>query len=192
MLGVLMDAFSYLSVLISLILGLAITQVLKGFRGLMQARSRLQTYWPAVVWAILIVVISVQSWWAMFGLRAHLDWTFLEFSVVLLQTIVIYLLAALVLPDIFGEASVNLREHYYGHRRWFFSLLVVLIATSLLKTLVIDGKLPEPTDLGFHVLFVASGVSGALIARPRYHEFLAVSGALLIGSYIALLFTHLR
>jgi hypothetical protein len=187
-----MDAFSYLSVLISLILGLAITQVLKGVRGLMHARGRLQMYWPAVVWAILIVVISVQSWWAMFGLRWHEDWTFLEFSVVLAQTIVIYLLAALVLPDIFGDAHVNLREHYFGHRRWFFSLLVVLIATSLIKALVIDGKLPQPADLGFHALFAASGISGALIAKPRFHEFLAASGVLLIGSYIALLFTHLH
>lgn len=192
MLGVLMDAFSYLSVLISLILGLAITQVLKGVRGLMHARTHLQMYWPAVVWAILVVVISVQSWWAMYGLRSHVDWTFLEFSVVLAQTIVIYLLAALVLPDIFGEAPVNLREHYYGHRRWFFSLLVVLIATSLLKQLVIEGKLPRPMDLGFHMLFAASGLSGVLIAKPRYHEFLAASGALLIGAYIALLFTHLH
>ena len=191
MLGVLMDAFSYLSVLISLILGLAITQVLKGVRGLMQARSRLQVYWPAVVWAILIVVISVQSWWAMFGLRAHLDWTFLEFSVVLLQTIVVYLLAALVLPDVFGEVPVNLREHYYGHRRWFFSLLIVRIATSILKQLVIEGKPQEPMDLVFHLLFAASGLSGVLIAKPRYHEFLAASGVLLIGTYIAVFFTHL-
>jgi hypothetical protein len=125
-----MDAFSYLSVLISLILGLAITQVLKGIRGLMHARTRLKSYWPAVIWAILIVVISVQSWWAMFGLRWHSDWTFLEFSIVLAQTIDLYLLAALVLPDFFGDTVVDLREHYYAHRRWFFSLLVLLIAIT--------------------------------------------------------------
>jgi len=35
-----MDQFSYLSVLLSIILGLAITQVLKGFRGILLARSR--------------------------------------------------------------------------------------------------------------------------------------------------------
>jgi hypothetical protein len=187
-----MDAFSYLSVLISLILGLAITQVLKGIRGLMHARTRLKSYWPAVIWAILIVVISVQSWWAMFGLRAHTDWTFLDFSVVLSQTIDLYLLAALVLPDFFGDTAVDLREHYYAHRRWFFSLLVLLIAISLAKQLIIDGQLPRPADLGFHLLFAATGVSGLLIAKPRYHEFLALSGVLTIGAYIALLFTHLR
>ncbi len=39
-----MDAFSYLSVLLSIILGFAITQVLHGFRDLMQARARLRLY----------------------------------------------------------------------------------------------------------------------------------------------------
>ena len=186
-----MDAFSYLSVLISLILGLAITQVLKGFRGLMHARTRVTTYWPAVLWGALIIVMSVQSWWAMFGLRTHTDWTFIEFSVVLAQTIVVYLLAALVLPDFFGDAPVNLRDHYYDHRRWFFSLLVLVILISLAKGLVIDGGLPRPTDLAFHLLFIALGISGVVIAHPRYHQMLAASGVIGFCAYIALLFTHL-
>jgi len=187
-----MDAFNYLSVLISLILGLAITQVLKGFRGLMQARTRLRSYWPPVLWAVLVMVISVQSWWAMFGLRNHTDWTFLQFSVVLAQTIVLYLQAALVLPDFFGDAPVDLREHYYGQQHWFFVLLTLLIVISLAKQLIIDGVLSDPVDLGFHALFAAAGISGAVIRNPRYHEFLAVFAALAIGAYIALLFTHLR
>ena len=36
-----MAAFDYLAVLISIILGLAITQVLKGYRGMALARARL-------------------------------------------------------------------------------------------------------------------------------------------------------
>jgi hypothetical protein len=187
-----MDAFSYLSVMISLILGLAITQVLKGFRGLMQARTRLQGYWPAAVWAILVVVIAAQSWWSMFDLRHHVDWTFLEFSAVLSQTIVIYLLAALALPDVFGDSSIDLREHYFGHRSWFFSLLTLLIVSSIVKQLVVEGALPRPLDLAFHVLFIATSLSGVAIRAPRYHEFLAAQGAVVICAYIALLFAHLR
>jgi uncharacterized membrane protein len=186
-----MDAFSYLSVLISLILGLAITQVLKGFRGLMHARSRVRGYWPTVLWGVLIIVISVQAWWSMFGLRHHQDWTFLEFSAVLAQTIVLYLLAALVLPDIFGDAVIDLREHYYDHRRWFFSLLALLIGTSIIKSLAIDHGLPRPADLIFHIAFAAFSISGVLVARPRYHEFLAALGAVAISAYIAFLFEHL-
>lgn len=186
-----MDAFNYLSVLISLILGLAITQVLKGFRGLMQSRARLRNYWPAVLWAILIVVIAVQSWWSMYGLRHHEGWTFLAFASVLAQTIVLYLLAALVLPDFFGDAPVDLREHYDGHRTWFFALLVLLIVASIGKQLVLVGTLPPRADLAFHLVFAAMGVSGMAIARPRWQAFLALAAAVLIGAYIALLFTRL-
>jgi hypothetical protein len=187
-----MDAFSYLSVLLSIILGLAITQVLKGFRGLMQARARLLTYWPAVVWSILVMVIAVQSWWAMFGLRHHEDWTFFAFSVVLAQTIVVYLLAALVLPDFFGNEPVDLRDHYYGHYRWFFSLIVLLIMISIGKDLVLDGHLTDSLNLGFQLVFAAIGAGAALTRNARYHETMTVFGAIGIGAYIALLFTHLH
>jgi hypothetical protein len=187
-----MDAFSYLSVLLSIILGLAITEVLQGFRGLMQARSRTVVYWPVIAWGVLVVVIAVQGWWTMFGYRRIEDWNFLEFSVVLLQTIVVYLLAALALPDIHGDAAVDLREHYYAHSRWFFALLLALILVSLLKSLAVEGKLPDAADLTFHGLFAALSLTGILVRAPRFHEALAGVGLLLMGTYIAALFVHLN
>jgi len=187
-----MDAFSYLSVLLSIILGLAITQVLKGFRGLMQARARLRMYWPTVVWSILVLVIAVQSWWAMFGLRHHQDWTFFAFSIVLSQTIVVYLLAALVLPDFFGDEAIDLREHYYGHRRWFFALLVLLIVVSLAKDPILDGHLTDALNMGFQLAFAAFAAIGALTRNARYHEAATIFGGASIAIYIALLFTHLH
>ena len=47
-----MDAFSYLSVLLSIILGLAITQILKGVRGWALSRARVVVYWPTLVLAV--------------------------------------------------------------------------------------------------------------------------------------------
>ena len=44
-----MDEFSYLSVLISVILGLAVTQILTGFRAILLARTRIRMYWPVIV-----------------------------------------------------------------------------------------------------------------------------------------------
>lgn len=112
-----MDAFTYLSVLLSIVLGLAMTQILQGFRGLVLTRSTIRTYWPCVLWAVLLLVIDVQSWWAMYGLRGHTDWSFLAFAVVLMQTVVLYMLAGIVFPDIDNEHPVDLRAHYYDHAR---------------------------------------------------------------------------
>jgi hypothetical protein len=90
-----MDEFSYLSVLISVILGLAVTQILKGFRKILLSRALIRIYWPVIAWAALLLLVCVQSWWAMFELRQYQPWTFAAFAVVLLQTILTYMLAGL-------------------------------------------------------------------------------------------------
>src|SRR5262245_47770365 len=133
-----MDEFGYLSVLIAIILGLAITQILLGYRGYLHARARVKVYWPSFVASVLVLTIAVQSWWAMYGLRAHTDWTFLQFAVVLMQTIAIYMLSALALPDFVAEGRIDLRKSYFEHARWFFGIVVATLAISLCKDLVIS------------------------------------------------------
>jgi len=53
-----MDEFSYLSVLLSIILGLAVTQILQVFRGLLLSRARVLIYWPvlALIHAVRIAM----------------------------------------------------------------------------------------------------------------------------------------
>ncbi|SRR6266478_4649391 len=187
-----MDEFSYLSVLLSVILGLAVTQILKGFRGLLLSRARIQVYWPVIGWAVLVLIVCFQNWWSMFGMRNRHDWTFEQFAIVLLQTVLIYMVAGLVFPDFFGEASVDLRESFYSHRHWFFFLGFAVIVVSVCKDLVLDGKLPNPTNLIFHAIFGGTLLFGALTQRERYHKALvlfAIAGFVL---YIVLLYARME
>ena len=64
-----MDEFGYLSVIISVILGLSIAQLLQGISQVINARDRVRMYWPTMVWAVLLLVVNTQAWWAMFGYR---------------------------------------------------------------------------------------------------------------------------
>ena len=185
-----MDEFSYLSVLLSIILGLAITQILKGFRGIVLARSRIRMYWPVLAWAVLLLLIDVQSWWTMFGLRSIHDWSFLGFSVVLAQTITLYMLAAIVFPDFFGE-EIDLYRHYSDHTRWFFGLLVLVPLVSLGKDLVLSGHLPVRTNLVFHLCSIATSLPAMFVRREWYHKALPVVGLLMFVAYISVLFVSL-
>src|SRR5262249_30293629 len=119
-----MDEFSYLSVLLSIIVGLAITKILKGYRGIVLARALVQLYWPPLVWSVALLMLNVQSWWASFGLREIRVWTFAKFAAVIVQMILQYMLAAIVLPDFFGEERVDLRKHYWDHVRWLLGLSI--------------------------------------------------------------------
>jgi hypothetical protein len=186
-----MDEFGYLSVLLSIIIGLAVTQLLTGVRGLMLHRARIRRYWVPVAWGGISLVVLTQTWWAMFGLRTRTAWTFAEFAVVLLHTVLLYLLTGLVFPD-FGDAPVDLRAHYFAHRGWFFTLLLVVTLASLSKDLVLTGHLPDPTNVAFHGAYAAIGLVALATARPRVHELLAALTAVLFALYIALLFTRLH
>src|SRR6185503_20721988 len=98
-----------------------------GLGRLLQTRRLMRWYWPTLAWIGVLLVLHVQTWWAMFGLRALGAWSFLAFGMVLLQPIVLYLLAALVLPEAGSENALDLRAHYHAHSRWFFSLAVLLL-----------------------------------------------------------------
>ena len=187
-----MDEFSYLSVLISVILGLAVTQVLQGFRGLLLSRKHIRVYWPVIGWAVLVLLVCSQNWWSMFGMRLRHDWTFLQFAMVLLQTILIYMVAGLVFPDLFGEEVVDLKENFYAHRRWFFSLAFTSIVVSVCKDFVLDGRLPRPMNLTFHAIFGVTLLIGALTSRERYHKTLVIFGLVTFVLYIVLLYARMQ
>jgi len=186
-----MDAFSYLSVLLSIILGLAITQLLQGIGRIIQHRGRVDMFWPSIAWAGLLVLVSVQTWWALFGLRDRQHWSFFPFLIVVLQTINLYLVTALVLPEIAPAERVDLREHYFTQARWFFSLTIVAVLISLAKDLVLNGSFPAPANTAIQLIFVVVAVSAIIIQRPWYHKLIAGFSAVLFGLYIALLFTRL-
>ena len=54
-----MDEFGYLSVIISVILGLSVTQLLQGISQVINARDRVRIYWPSIAWALLLLLVDV-------------------------------------------------------------------------------------------------------------------------------------
>jgi hypothetical protein len=186
-----MDSFSYLSVILSIVLGLAMAQVLLGFRNLILTRAQVKLYATTLIWAFIALIVPIQAWWADFAMRRFANWTFPALLVVMLQAISIYMMAALVLPDISGEKVVDLRQHFFAHRSWFFGASLASTVFSLWKTVALSGHLPSPADSGFEFTFGALAIAAAVIRSEWFHRFLAPAAALIFGVYIALLFARL-
>ena len=186
-----MDAFSYLSVLLSIILGLAMTQILTAAGRMIRARERVTPYAPPIIWAGLLLVIDVQMWWSMFGYRTRTRWGFLEFLVILIQTIMAYMLAAVVLPEEIPAEGVRLRDYYERNSPWMFGFLIAIVVVSIIKELLLEGRLPVPANLAFHVLLIVTASTAIAIRNERLHKVLAVSAVMLIGLYIFLMFSRL-
>ncbi|MBA3762719.1 MAG: hypothetical protein H0X04_05160 [Chthoniobacterales bacterium] len=187
-----MDEFGYLSVLLSIIIGLAVTEVLQGLRRRMLSHAAVKGYWPTQVWAGVLLLVCTQTWWAMFDLRDRHDWEFEQFLVLLTQTVLLYLAAGLVFPEFGGTDAIDLRAHYFRQRKRFFGLLLGATVTSIYRDWTLDHALPERTNLAFHLVFIAFAASGIVLAREWYHKFLAVFTALGFLFYITSLFTRLH
>lgn len=188
-----MDPFAYLSVLVSIILGLAVQQVLQGYRALILSRRRIRFYAPPLIWSALILMMVAQNWWASFDLarRSDLDWSFALFATILVQTILLYMMAAIVLPDIPADEPIDLRDHYYREARAFFGIAGALILWSLWRDYMLTANLPEPAKLGFYILFLGLAVAAMIWKHRRLHEAFAVIMAILFSTFIGLLFARL-
>jgi hypothetical protein len=186
-----MDAFSYLSVLLSIVLGLAVTQLLSGFAALVRARGRIAMYWPVPVQMAATLLITVQVWWAMFGLRNVQHWTFAGFLIVLAQSVTAYLMAAFITPEVAGDARIDLRETYFREARWFFGSILAALAISLLKNRVLFGSFQSGLDLAGHGAFAVIALAGLVFRRDAVHKLVAPLSLLAYGLYIALLFVTL-
>lgn len=186
-----MDAFSYLSVLLSIIIGLGITQILTAIGRIIRHRDRVRADWLPLLWAGVLLVVYVQVWWAMFGLRYIRVWTFASFIVVLAQTATLYLMAAVVLPEQVDETRIDLYAYYERHHRWFFGFFLATLVISVVKDVILNGRLPGPVNLGFHFLLGVASLLAIVLHRRRYHEVIGVTSGAAFLVYVGLLFARL-
>lgn len=185
------DAFAYLSVLLSIILGLAIAEILIGYRTLLLARSAVKIYAPPLIWSAIMLILATHFWWASFGLAGRENWSFAAFSAVLLQTVMMFMGSALVLPKGPLTDAIDLRAHYYRERMPFFSFGLLFLAVGFLKLWLLGDPFRGAT-LFFFAFFTSVTLVALLTSRPRVHEIIAPVMAVGILIFIGVMFARLR
>jgi hypothetical protein len=172
-----MDSFNFLSVLFSVVVGLALTDVLQGFRKLIQARARLTVYWPALAWGMVMILILAQAWWGMFAMRAIAHWTFAMYGTVVAQITLMYLAAGVTMPEV-PEHPLDMRAAYFANKGWFFGLLSATVVATFIKDLVLTGHMNSPGNVAFLLIYLSFSLVGAVTKANWYHLALAPLGGL--------------
>ncbi len=185
------DAFAYLSVLLSIILGLAIAEVLQGYSALLLSRSKVKLYAPPLIWSVMMLLMATQFWWASFGLAWREHWDFAAFTAVLLQTVMMYMGTTVVLPKGLSDQPIDLKAHYYREATPFFTFGLLFLVVGIVKDWLLDQSFAQPMSVPFTTLFVAATVVALITRRPRVHEIVAPLMAVAITGYFLTLFTRL-
>jgi hypothetical protein len=162
-----MSSFEYLSVLVSIILGLGLTHLLSSARDLIQQRAGIHFHWLPLVWAALILLSQIEWWWGLFEVRARTEWNFFSFLFLLLSPVSMYLTAGIVLPQ--GADGVrDLQRYYFDNHRWLFSLAGL---TNLLDAIRALASGLEWIDARVWSNFAAAAILASLasIRRQLFH-----------------------
>ncbi|MGZ5504010.1 MAG: hypothetical protein ACXWGY_05055, partial [Chthoniobacterales bacterium] len=173
-----MDPFSYLSVLISIVLALGMTRVVAGIGEMLQARQRRRIYWVHAVWVFNLFLFLVIAWWIFYRWRNVTEWTYYLFLFVLIAPTILYLAAVVLFPPEAAQESIlDYRAHYYANHRSFFILFGLWVPVD-----VIDSLLKGTThfaELGWPYLASAAILTtvfttAAISKNERVHAILAI------------------
>ncbi|MGB3165832.1 MAG: hypothetical protein WBA68_03555 [Alteraurantiacibacter sp.] len=124
-------------VLISIVLGVAITFELENLNRLIRAPN-VRWHWAQMLFAFFALMIVLVFWWMMAN-NASETITLGEFLPIMGLMVVIVLIAAVALPDkVPTEGTLHLGEYYMANRKYQWGLvliIVVVIGSGWLATL---------------------------------------------------------
>lgn len=168
------DAFNYVAVLVSIVLGLGITRVLGQLSEIIQKQNRSRRYWVHSLWIIAMFNALMLNWWVLFRWRLAPHWNFFLFIWVMIAPVLLYLATAVLCPgELTSTGAKDWREYFYDNRRGFFVCIAAIWPLDAIDTLL-KGK-QHFIEQGFLYLpMLALWTTGSVIAatttNERYHQ----------------------
>ena len=180
-----MSRFEYLSVLVSIVIALGITEVTISWGRALQLRHRLTFSWLHLFWTLFMLFLMVQFWWGFWNFRLIETWSLAALLSVLVEAITLVLAALLLAPRAAETGPLDLDELFFTNSGIFFLLGAALI----LQLAVVDTLVAGKPVVSFENAFRLPGICVALFAarsqNPRVHIGLALLALFLLAGFLA-------
>jgi peptidoglycan/LPS O-acetylase OafA/YrhL len=131
------SAFEYVTVLISIILGLGITQILTSIADLFHKIQKVRFYWPHILWILFVLILHIQEWWVTYELKNHQPWRLPTFLFIILYPVNLFVLARMLFPSSLKGKRIDLKTFYLRNYRKIFSLFIASAVFSVAYNLFI-------------------------------------------------------
>ena len=158
-----MDITAHSIALISIIVGLGLTEMFGNLHRLIRNRARVSWDFLPLAWAATLFVVVLNYWWAVY---LRLDGsqqasTAAEFGLILAPPLLLFLATASVLPDFEPGDDWDMRAHYQVQRRVFI-LTFALYQLSTFTTALLVG------NLGWNFLSIVRAVIFLLLVSMLF------------------------
>ena len=143
--------FEYLTVLISVVIGLSVTSFLTNVVRIIHLRGDVTISWVQLLWSVMILIWTIAFWWFTFVLAEQRQWTYPLFVFLLAYSTLLFFLMALLFPE--GvPADHNYRTQFMRNRVWFFGVLLLFLCVDVIDYLI---KLDKDVSIVGHLPYAA-------------------------------------
>ena len=178
-----MVAFSHLSMIAFVILGLSMVRLMINFSALLAKNYNddgdddVKFYWPHTAFSFITFFTIILFWWTSYPLRdlayyPNEGWNLFTFLLYLSVPFLFFMVSEVVAPQIetHREKEVNLREYYYHNHRVILGLAWMLQVCLIGNLFVFfQGELISMKVLG-RFLMLAIMAPMVLSSNKRIHE----------------------
>lgn len=184
------DAFNYVAVLVSIVTGLAATNLMSGLSEMIQVENRPRIYWIHIAWLINFFIELMLFWWVLYRWHTVENWNFFLFVWVTIPAVLNYLATAILFPgELESTGSPNWKDYYYKNRRGIFFILAIAPPLDIVDTLL-KGKQHFLNQGALYLPFIGLWFLGCVIAgltrNEKYHAIWAIIFPIELIGYTAL------
>ena len=185
-----MSLVERVDVLVAIVLGLALAELGTSLHRMMRAGKRVKWDWMSPALAFVMLLEVVQFWWlAQNWYVGATELRLIEFLPRLVVLLLIYLLAAAVLPDEVPKQGIDLRAFYSDSSRYFWAMIVLLTVLIMFVLLPAGGTQNYLGSLKRHLLLDLIALVIAippLLTRNIRMQQAAVIGLVILTSWVYL------
>ena len=129
-----MEALSYLSTFLSLILGLAVANVLTHISAMVKQGREADWYFLHTMWAVYMLFLMACEWWVIFNWSSVGRIGFWTYLFLLMKPCVLFVASDVLFPNAARQSGLDLKSHFWSVRRRLFSIVALYPALDIIDT----------------------------------------------------------
>jgi len=160
-----MSLFEFVTVMISMILALALGQLLMFASSLAKRRANLVTYAPYTLWIVYIYLTLINHWWSLWDLR-DITWSYAAFLYMLIPPTLIFFGVGLLVFKVKRDGRLDLQARFEQVRPLFMMIMIGYVLSMWFDGPLLAGQDPLGLIGLMHTPIVALYVVG-LVSTNR-------------------------
>ncbi len=174
-----MDIFEFVLVMVSLVLAIGLTGLLREVSKMISDRKIRRFDWVRLIWIAILFLYVVSYWWSMWDFR-EVEWTFPSYVFLLLVPTLLYIAMDLMVRCGASTGATTPAEAFEGIRVPFFATMFVVQMFGTWDDWLLSVA-PIWTPLRWlQIVVILLFASGAFVSRPAAQKAIAIAAFALI------------